>query len=542
MQTRFYKEARLLWPAALLTLAAILWPVVMGHAESNQALVFLALLIGCAGVAACSFGPEFTSGTIALLLAQPLARTRLWNDKMLVLGLALGTIGLSGMIAYYPHLARHQMWLFLVVPIAAFCTVPCMTFITRNTIGAIALSLAGPFVICLGGGALILWLFKTGTVTVPGGEVVNEEKLHRWLYGYFGTAVTLYTATLYFLGYHWFQRLQVANAFDRQLKFAHAFYGPVENILGRLFPRHGLSWLLRKELRLQQNAVMLLLILTLFQAATLFLVLRLPPEKAADGSMYFAFPLLLHALLMPLTIGACAIAEEEKLGVRSWHLTLPLSAFSQWLLKLFVAVGLTLILGVGVLLGWSRLGSHLWPSSIEFHDLTKPAFIGIACALELFGMAVAFYASSVVRDALRAFLAAAALFFGVALTATSSEPFLVSVRKVGGEMIWQIAEKADLTWAFMRPFGNYIAPTLLVLAGLPFLVSSFLSYRTIDRSFRRFCVGAVTAFLLGIVILLCMLALSGAKEMAQSGRFIFEANVKMYEGLPPLTRSPHHRY
>ena len=545
MQTRLYKEARLLWPAALLTLAAMLWPLATRHPAANESLVLMTLIVGCASVAACSFGSEFTSGTITLLLAQPLARTRIWRDKMSVLAVALGTISFSGLIAYYPHFAKPQMWLFVIAPIAAFCTVPFMTFVTRNAMGAVALSLAGPFLICLGGGALILWLFKSGAVAAdPRGEVVNEEKLHRWLFCYFGLAVTVYTSVLYLLGYRWFRRLEVANVLDRQVNVANLLYRPLEIILARLFPLHSLSLLLRKELRLHQNAIVLLVILTVLQVATLLLVLRLPAEKALDQAMYFSFPLWLHALLMPLTIGAGAVAEEDKLGVLAWHFALPISLFSQWLLKVFVAAGLTILLGTGVLLGWSLFGSHLWSASPEFSHLIRPDTVGVVLALQLLGMIVAFYTSSLTRDTLRGFLTAAVLLFGIGLTLTSLEPFLLVVRRVGGGIIERIADQANFSWALDNSFGDYAFPILIVAVGFPILLSSFQSYRTVDRSLRRLWLGAVSAFLPGLLIFLIMVALSGAVYKVTQARrsSILKAErrgVQLYEG-PKSRARPNH--
>jgi hypothetical protein len=204
--------------------------------------------------------------------------------------------------------------------------------------------------------------------------------------------------------------------------------------------------------------------------------------------------------------------------MRAWHLTFPVPVFGQWMVKLFVAAGLTIVLGFGTLVGWSLVGSHLWPSCGEFQDFTKPALMGNAAALELVAMAVALYASSITRDSMRGFLAAGALFFVIAVTAASAEPFMLTIRRTAGAVVEQMAEATDFSWALTRRFSDYAMPILIVLAGLPFLLSSFLSYRTIDRSMRRLWVGAVVAFVPGMLIFLLMLALSGAIEIARASR------------------------
>src|SRR5712664_4834191 len=102
-----------------------------------------------------------------------------------------------------------------------------------------------------------------------------------------------------------------------------------------------ISQLLGKELQLQQNAIALCLILTLFQIGALLLGLCLRPSDALQPDTCFLFALWLHAILLPITIGASAVAEEERIGVRAWHLTLPVSNRSQWAVKLLVESALT---------------------------------------------------------------------------------------------------------------------------------------------------------------------------------------------------------
>src|SRR5580765_5774023 len=91
-----------------------------------------------------------------------------------------------------------------------------------------------------------------------------------------------------------------------------------------------LAQLFRKEIRLQQNAIVLCFILTLLQVAALLVCLRLPATDRAEIDTLFTFPLWLHAIFIPLLVGASAVAEEEKVGVRGWHLTFPASKSAQW--------------------------------------------------------------------------------------------------------------------------------------------------------------------------------------------------------------------
>src|SRR5258706_11350809 len=159
--------------------------------------------------------------------------------------------------------------------------------------------------------------------------------------------------------------------------------------------------LLGKELQLQQNAFGLCLILTFFQAGSLLLGLRLRPTDTMQPDTCFIFAIWLQSVLLPITIGASATAEEQRIGVRAWHLTFPASSLSQWTVKLLVATGLTAVLGVGLVRAWSMAGAHFWPWSPE---LTGDFTIGdtpvplMACAF--LSMLLAFYASAVAKDTL----------------------------------------------------------------------------------------------------------------------------------------------
>src|ERR1043165_7709896 len=122
------------------------------------------------------------------------------------------------------------------------------------------------------------------------------------------------------------------------------------------------------------------------------------------------------------------------------------------------------------------------------------------------------------RDSLRGFLGATAVFLLIVVTVTSAEPFLLGVRKAGGGILQQMAETADFWWVLALPFGDSTTPLMIAITSLPFLLSSFLSYRTMDRSMHALCLRAVVAFFPGILVFLFMLALSGAMEAASAHR------------------------
>jgi ABC-type transport system involved in multi-copper enzyme maturation permease subunit len=84
------KEIRGLLPAAL---AALTIPIgiqlCLGHTHhvANDGIPIFALFV--AFLAASSFGPEVSQGTLTSLLVQPLSRVNLWNYKLAVLAVGV---------------------------------------------------------------------------------------------------------------------------------------------------------------------------------------------------------------------------------------------------------------------------------------------------------------------------------------------------------------------------------------------------------------------------------------------------------------------
>src|SRR6266487_3077 len=103
MNKRFAKEFRsLLLPWSVAAVAAALLPLLVLANEGAirwlhdlwSFLIGCVLFVLCASIpllAAMSFGAEYQQRTLPLLLAQPCERSRLWNEKMLALLVAIST-------------------------------------------------------------------------------------------------------------------------------------------------------------------------------------------------------------------------------------------------------------------------------------------------------------------------------------------------------------------------------------------------------------------------------------------------------------------
>jgi hypothetical protein len=438
----------------------------------------------CPLIAASSFGFEFSNGTLAQLLSQPVDRRRLWFEKMLTLGAMLAPLALVSLLIYFGKIDKPLYWLLLLIPVCCFCATPFFTFLTRGTMGGVVLSIAAPMVIFLGGGALILWLFKKGVVLgqTQGEEAINEQKLFHWLGWYFGIAMTVYCGTFYYLGYRWFQRLQVADMVERQIGLGAPLHRISERLLDQAFTGkfRYLAALLGKELHLQQNAVTLWLAFTAIQITAVVFINVAHPES---GENYFIVPLAIYVVLMPLVIGGCAIAEERKFGVRAWHLTLPTSYRTQWLAKLAVVFTITALLGMAVPFAWCCLCPSLCPS---LSPLGKPSFDSIVplIATPLLVTAVALYASSFARDTLRAILGALGICagFGLAVDILSQaagkvEPFSVPLLL---PLVERLADGVQ-NLRFQPAIWTAVSVISLVLL-VSLLVGAFFHFRAFERT------------------------------------------------------------
>src|SRR6266567_268600 len=103
MNPRFAKEFRALFlPWSVAAVAATLLPLLVLANEGAihwfhdlwSFLLGCVVFVLCASIpllAAMSFGTEYQQRTLPLLLAQPCERSRLWNEKMLALLVAIAT-------------------------------------------------------------------------------------------------------------------------------------------------------------------------------------------------------------------------------------------------------------------------------------------------------------------------------------------------------------------------------------------------------------------------------------------------------------------
>jgi len=367
MKRRFAKEVRpLVLPWAIACMAGCL-PLDLFGGYFKIGTEILGFLRGCLSftfcgslvlLAAMSFGTEFQHRTLPLLLAQPLGRSRIWAEKMLVLVAGVASVGLLCWVSRgCLNLAQGVSFetiadqfplpaaiLAGTLTVATICSIGFWTLLARSTIGGAVLTVAS---LCFAALGITLALQKMyGRVLAFEDPIVTRVIV---------VACLVYSATLLLLGWRKFDRLEL-----RDTLFGAGNFGSVANDGGRWSPdwlrcrpAGSLRNLVRKELCLQKPVLMIAAVFSLLWLLTLALLFLEPARKEVFENVLVA----LAAFYVPVSLllaGCVPLGEEKILGLTAWHLTLPISAWRQWMAKLAVGVGAASALGVvlPVCLAW----------------------------------------------------------------------------------------------------------------------------------------------------------------------------------------------
>ncbi len=340
MHTRLIKETRDLLPVVAGAVLLTVLPYVMWrNAAANYGPVIFAL--PCVILAGVSFGGELQHRTLPLLLSQPVSRSLIWLEKMLVLGAALAVCtGVAwtgfGLIRWWP-LPNPGIWYcryLALISLCAWCGTPWFTLVTRSGIAGVVFGLAAPAGLT---GLSVLaadrWLHY---------EMLGTEGLYlKWLVS---GLLLIYCAVTLALGYFKFRQLEITDGESADMVLPEAVEAALAGALGRIASKFSrpVGSLAGKELRLQQASFFIMAVFCLLAVigAGLYLV---RPEW---GEMVMGGDFAVYVLLIPLVVGALAVAEERALRIADWHFTLPPSAWRQWFVKIRVAFSTSLILGL----------------------------------------------------------------------------------------------------------------------------------------------------------------------------------------------------
>jgi hypothetical protein len=389
MNARLIKETRALLPIfacmlPLIVVPQLVWPM--------AGFGFFAFAVACVLMAGSSFGTEFQHRTISLLLSQPIPRSVIWRDKMLVLGAGMVTclVALVGCLVASASGNDHAEWLVLVlVPLCAFCGTPFWTLVLRQGIAGMVAAVGAP---C---GMLATYAIMT--------EHLGDEKPAEAVAAIV-VLLLIYCALVCWLGYAKFGRLEAVDIPTTELRLPAGLeailVAPLAKVSSRF--RGPFATLLKKEFRLQQTGFLLAGVFILV-AVTGFCIAKRYPEVATG---VVGGDIFLYALILPLVLGAISVAEERGWGISEWHLTLPPSSLKQWSAKMLATLSTSLVLGFLLPVAVFVVAEPLF-NPAGARTLSPPAFEIPSWVLgQMLVTSVAVYAASFSRNTLHAILAA----------------------------------------------------------------------------------------------------------------------------------------
>ncbi len=546
MNPRITKEFRVLRPAFVLTLSAAVLPWLIGPNRHEVAEIWMELwfFLGCLIMGAESFGNEFEQKTLSLLLTQPIPRTSIWKDKMQVLGGALavgtGVFGVTMMFFRQEAFSTGHDLIFhpisyALIALGVLCTTPYWTLLFRSTLIGGLLTVVAPGPVLGVNSYLHYQWIQSGYSSFNWWFVGNGYLHQQWIHDPTAeensvvTLLILYSAACCWLGYDRFRKLQVVDAHSMAASRELGLPPRIEALLLRPCKTLSagftgpLASLMKKELRLQQFAFLFTVLCCAIAIAGLILrQWHFAVRAGHDWAMALFLGGLLFTLpVLPLIAGAVSVAEEKAWGVVDWHLTLPPSALKQWSVKVLVALGTSLVLGLVLPVAAAVAGTAL----LETNSLPLPLLRDLRLALNLllggdgFSLApmsvalaflfcvvlgqmlltsVAIYAGSIATTTARALVLALGLLFATGCLV-----------KLGSRIAF---DHPDLTLQFTCVLQELIhsqltAVTLMAAAlFLPLCLVQYVAY----RGYRT---GGMTFRLLGMrlprtVLVACFLAIA----------------------------------
>jgi hypothetical protein len=487
------KELRTLAFPAGVALAAVLagvWAasvhdLTLGTRTLLTRAAIVAFSLGPPFLASLPFGSEFQHKTIVLLLSAPVSRGRIWFHKWLAATLVLVTLTAIVVLAFM--VLRWPVNAWPIVPalmfmVMAACAAPLWTLVARSTIGGLTFTLW----------SILMVEIAASWVTFRWNPGPTHDLFGRspWL----DAVRVLYAVVTLYAGYAVFSRFQVAAT---GVGAATAVQSDTGVRLLRARPSGAIANIIRKELVLQRPAFLMAVLFT----AGGIVSIGLMTTGAVSIGVAEALPVMLFAGYMPLVIvlaGTIPVGEETSLGIRDWHMTLPVSARTQWLLKMLVAVGVVILLGLVLPAVLTSSANRL--TGGKFGDAAtfrSPSFQLIVIGATL----LAFWSSTMFGDTLRSSLAtgAAVVALGVCSALGSNFGHWLPFR-----LTWWVpltiryqlpAYYLQAVWlpGIMTTFAAMVATAV----GLPQSLAAFRRVRVSPRTALRNC-AVLFAVILGI--------------------------------------------
>lgn len=486
------KELRALlpmWATAMIALA--LTSVVRRVSTTN--LTWPTFVLGALTLGALSIGHEYLSATLTSFLALPVSRTRLIAAKVAVLvSLLLPLAALMAMLLSSEFHRFEAYELLVILPLAfAVLVAPWMTMLARGPLGGVVFTIAAAVGIAATNS---LW-----------DRIIGEALGGGWRLTPNPFAVFIIASAV--LGWRAIARLEALDG-NRDLRLPAWSRSDID--APTAVRRRPISALVTKELHLQQTTT---LVATL--SIAVIGLLAWSEHHRYSFSQGLTYPSsILHLIVIPILAGAVASAEERGLGVLSWQVLQPIALWKQWAIKVAVAIGLALALGVGgpLLIWWLDPAADL---AFGSGRITSLSFLTPAAGLTLGLVIAGVYVSSLFSSGLRAALvtvpvAAGLAFLGLAIVPSTpavgrqwlTAALLPLVEKLhSGRFSAAEADRARLIIPSTTVVAAIIVAAVFILLGLA-------NHRTPLQSTRRIVRQAVAIVVLWMASLVAVDAAS----------------------------------
>lgn len=321
------KEFRALLPIWIAGVAALAVAVAWRHrAYSDIALI--GYVAGIVALGAHTIGHEYGHRTVAMLLAQPVSRRRLFATKLAIAAAMMATLAIGGALVFLADRFRADVDARLIAMpiIAGLCLAPFFTIVCRNTLAGGVLSVSGPMMVW------VIALVAGWWVVGAGINAITARLLDAWVW-----VAAIVGPTFAALGWRAFSRMEAVEGMPLALTLPR-WLSPGSRT------RRPAPWraLVSKEIHLQQMTIAI----TLFYAVIWLAGMTLRWALPASVMLPMEAVLLVYCMGLTIVIGALASAEERQLGTLELQLLQPVSALRQWAVKCAVNLTLAVLLGV----------------------------------------------------------------------------------------------------------------------------------------------------------------------------------------------------
>jgi ABC-type transport system involved in multi-copper enzyme maturation permease subunit len=430
---------------------------------------------GSIAIGAHSIGQEYTYRTLPMLLSQPVDRWRVYLLKFAVSVVMLLTLAAVAWPVLADAMRRPDPWhLSLVIwpVLSGLFLAPLFTMICRSSLAGLILSASAPGCAWLAALAIAsLWLGLDA-------QTAEHIILSHWAAG-----LVVLCPLLGLLGWRRFRGLEAVEIASPAFQLPRWLRG------AQGARRHApLRALAAKEVHLQH---LVFVVAALYVAGwAMFLILQRYLRSLST------FPLgavtLLYCVGLAIVIGVLASAEERHHGTLDSQLLQPTPNWQQWMVKVGVALGLALLLGVGLPVLLIQLTPHEGFRAIPMS--------GDLMVLIVLATAGSVYISSVSNSGVQAMAWSVPIGIGA----------ILFVRTVNGALRWVTLKLAGplmadiVTGAVAPSWGQPVEVVTFAARGLPLMLAplllwfGFVNHTSSERAARRIF-GQITVIALVIV-------------------------------------------